>query len=547
MKICLLQLNYHVCDLAGNSEKIAQAVQEQSQHQPIDLFLTSELSIIGYPPKDYLLNQSFIKLVKEKIDELAVRLKDYPPILIGGVEFNDTGVGKPLYNSVFLLSKGSVSKTIRKKLLPNYDVFDEARYFEPSDSSQIIGLNGRKVGVTICEDIWNDSAGAQPLYFHNPLADIREEKVNLIINTAASPFSLSKQEHREEHLAETARRSETPVISINQVGGNDDLIFDGNSCAFDQKGKVIAKAKAFDEDFLIIDIDHLDQNRIEPAMDKNEIVYEALVSGTRDYIRKCGFKKVVLGLSGGIDSALTAVIAARAISPENVLAIMMPSPYSSQGSIDDALAFAKSVGISTETVPIEKMMNAFDHALKNVFKGLGPDLTEENIQARIRGNILMAVSNKHRSLLLTTGNKSELAVGYCTIYGDMCGGLAVISDLPKTIVYQVSKWINRTQGEIIPENIITKAPSAELRPDQTDQDSLPDYDVLDQVLEMMIEKHWSTEQIVEKGFDAAMVTKVAHLVKVAEFKRKQAAPGLKITDQAFGTGWCMPIAAKPTF
>lgn len=544
VKICILQLNYRVCDLVGNSQKIVEAVRRIEREHSIDLFITSELSAIGYPPKDYLLNRAVVESVGKTIDNLATTLKSSSPILIGGVEFNESGMGKPLFNSIFLLRDGDVVATVRKRLLPNYDVFDEMRYFESSQSSQILKLGGRKIGVTICEDIWNDSTEVSPIYRHNPLEEIRQERADLIVNTAASPFSVTKPKRREALLSETARRSKTPVVGVNQVGGNDELIFDGTSCAFDSAGRLLARAKAFEEDFLIVHVDSNLQNRIEPILCESESLYEALVAGTRDYIRKCGFKRALLGLSGGIDSALTAAIAAAAIGPENVLALLMPSPYSSRGSIEDALHLSKNLGIATETIPIETVMRSFDGALKDLFAGRDSDVTEENIQARIRGTILMAVSNKYNSILLATGNKSELAVGYCTIYGDMCGGLAVIADLPKTMVYRLAEWINEKQGESIPKSIIAKPPSAELRPNQRDRDSLPDYRILDEILELMIENHCAPFQIVKKGYKKEIVDQIAYLVKRAEFKRKQAAPGLKVTDRAFGTGWRMPIAVK---
>ncbi|MBT4289136.1 MAG: NAD+ synthase [Deltaproteobacteria bacterium] len=544
VKIAILQLNFHICDIEGNCEKIIKSI-EQNQNQSVDLFITSELSIMGYPPKDYLLNKSFVKKTIHLVKTMAVRLKDQPPVIIGAPEINNSGLGKPLFNSVYLLNQGEIKSTVKKKLLPNYGVFDEVRYFESSDNLQIIEVNNHKIGMTICEDIWNDTPPHQPLYCINPLDELREQNVDLILNVSASPFTFEKQKQREQLLSKAARNSNKTVVSINQVGGADDLIFDGQSCAFNQNGKLITRAKAFEEDIIIFDTESKTPQRIETRLCDEAIIFKALVLGTKDYLNKNGFKKAVLGLSGGIDSALTAVIAERAIGKQNVTGVLMPSKYSSKGSVDDALALAENLGIETYTIPIEDIKQSFLNALELPFKGYEEDTTEENLQARIRGNILMSLSNKHHSILLTTGNKSELAVGYCTIYGDMSGGLAVISDLPKMLVYKIANWINQQEHlPAIPENIITKAPSAELRPDQTDQDSLPPYQELDQILYHHIENHLSLEEIVEKGFDSEIVKQIITLVKNSEFKRQQAAPGLKVTDQAFGSGWRIPISSK---
>lgn len=544
MKIAILQLNFHVCDILGNCEKIVKSI-EQYQNQEIDLFITSELSLMGYPPKDFLLNKSFVNETLALIKSMATRLKNQPPVIIGAPELNKSGIGKPLYNSVYLLHEGEIKTTVKKKLLPNYGVFDEVRYFESSDNRQIIDLNHQKIGMTICEDIWNDSPPHQPLYCINPLDELRENDVDLILNVSASPFTFKKQKQREELLSNAAKKSKKTIISINQVGGTDDLVFDGQSCAFNEDGKLIGRAKIFKEDTLIIDTALKSSQRIEPLLSDEAVIFEALILGTKDYLTKNGFTKAVLGLSGGIDSALTAVVAERALGKQNVTGVLMPSKYSSQGSVDDALALSENLGIKTYTIPIEDIKESFIKAFEEPFKGYQEDITEENLQARIRGNILMSLSNKHRSMLLTTGNKSELAVGYCTIYGDMSGGLAVISDLPKMLVYQLANWINRQKDlPSIPDNIITKPPSAELRPDQTDQDSLPPYEVLDEILFYHIENHLSLEEIVAKGFETDTVKHIITLVKNSEFKRQQAAPGLKVTDQAFGSGWRKPISSK---
>ncbi len=544
MRICLLQLNFHVGDIEGNASKITKAVL-QHKKDGIDLFVTSELAILGYPPKDLVLNQEMVQSSIDSIKRIAKKIKDCPPLLLGGVEFNKSGKGKPLFNSCYFLKEGHIVDTLQKTLLPNYDVFDEVRYFESAEKEQIIEFHGKKVGITICEDIWNDDPSqGVPLYQVNPVEGLKTKRIDLLINLSSSPFSMKKQALRESMLSGVAESNNCPVVYVNQVGGNDDLVFDGRSCAFDRKGHLIARAEAFKEENFVVDLHQPATNKISDSLSEEEEIWNALVLGTRDYINKCGFSKVVLGLSGGIDSAITAVIASKAIGAENVTGILMPSPYSSQGSIDDSIALSAKNRFPIQTIPIEGIMDSFEGALSSTFEGTPNDTTEENIQARIRGNILMAISNKHGSLLLTTGNKSELSVGYCTIYGDMSGGLAVISDIPKTWVYRLCRWVNETMGDLIPENIITKPPSAELKPDQTDQDNLPSYEMLDAVLHQYVEEHKSANQIIAQGFDSSTVHKIVHLVKISEFKRKQAAPGIKITDQAFGTGWRMPVAAK---
>lgn len=544
MKIAILQLNFTVGDITGNAEKIISAMKDAAS-SGVDLFITSELALTGYPPRDLLLNKSFIEKTWQAASGLAKSLSGYPPLLLGVPEANTLGRGKPLYNSAALLKDGAVSRVFRKTLLPTYDVFDEYRYFEPAEPSAALELSGLKIGVTICEDIWNDR-DCSPLHLYklDPLEKLFSSGIDCIVNISASPFFLGKQKIREEMLGKIAAKYKIPLVYVNQCGGNDDLVFDGRSCVFSADGKLASRAKPFSEDTLIVDVPG-SSGRTEPYIElPEEEIWEALVSGTRDYAAKCGFKKVLLGLSGGIDSALTAAIAAEALGKENVFGVLLPSPYSSKGSIDDALALARGLGIKELKVPIKGVMSAFAKALRPAFRGYRQDITEENIQSRIRGNILMALSNKYGALLLTTGNKSELAVGYCTIYGDMSGGLAVIADVSKTMVYRIANWLNQTKGGIIPRSSIDKPPSAELRPNQTDQDSLPPYEVLDKILYSYIELHESAEAITGMGFDKETVAKVLSLVKKAEFKRKQAAPGIKITDCAFGTGWRMPIAAK---
>lgn len=544
MKLALLQLNPTIGDLKGNADLIASAVRKADA----DLAVTSELSLLGYPPRDLLLNEDFVRRSWKVLEALAQELKGAAPVLVGLAEQNPAEVGKPLFNSAALLRGGQVERTFRKTLLPTYDVFDEDRYFEPACEPQILDLVGSSFGVSICEDIWNDRDFWRRRRYHtDPIEELVRAGAKAVINLSASPFTVGKQLHREAMLSSLARKYRVPFVYVNQVGGNDELVFDGRSCAFDALGTRIARAAGFEEDVVTVDLaaeggkpsGSIAEDDFAPESE----IWRALVLGTRDYVRKCGFKSVLLGLSGGIDSALTAAVASEALGPENVLGVLMPSPYSSKGSIDDSEALARNLGIKTITITITDMMKSFDSGLANAFRGRERDVTEENIQARIRGNLLMALSNKYGSVLLTTGNKSELAVGYCTIYGDMSGGLAVISDVPKTMVYRIARWLN-ARRKIIPDLILSKAPSAELRPCQTDQDSLPPYDVLDAILEMHIEQHMSAEEIVSRGFEPETVRRILGLVKAAEFKRRQAAPGIKVTDRAFGSGWRMPIACR---
>jgi NAD+ synthase/NAD+ synthase (glutamine-hydrolysing) len=449
-----------------------------------------------------------------------------------------------LFNSAVLLKDGAAGPVFHKTLLPTYDVFDEDRYFEPATGPQILELNGWRLGISICEDVWNDrDFWSRRRYHQDPIEGLAQAGAQAIVNLSASPFTAEKQILRERMLGHLARKYSLPLVYVNQVGGDDDLIFDGRSAAFDAQGRMFARAKGFEEDTLTVDLaagtGAIAADDFEPEAE----IWHALALGVRDYARKTGFRKALLGLSGGVDSALTAALAADALGRENVLGVMMPSPYSSPGSLDDSVALARNLGIETLTLPIAPMMSAYDAALAGAFRALPPDVTEENIQSRIRGNLLMALSNKFGSLLLTTGNKSEMSVGYCTLYGDMNGGLAVIADLPKMMVYRVSRWRNRRRADI-PETILTKAPSAELRPNQTDQDSLPPYDLLDRILELHIEQCQSAEDIIAQGFDEPTVRRVLKLVRAAEFKRKQAAPALKVTSRAFGTGWRMPVVRQ---
>jgi NAD+ synthase (glutamine-hydrolysing) len=544
MKIALLQINPTVGDLAGNAQLILDAL-EKARASGADLAVTPELALVGYLPRDLLLSVEFVHRSWEALADLAERSAGLPPVIVGLPEPNDAAEGRPLFNAAALLRGGRVEQRFRKALLPTYDVFDEDRYFEPFHGAQVLDVAGHRLGISICEDIWNDrDFWKRRRYHHDPVEELAAANADVVLNLSASPFSAGKHARREEMLSSMARRHRVAMTYVNQFGGNDDLVFDGRSCAFNAEGRPIARGRSFEADVVICDLAGPTISAAEDLGIESEI-WRALVLGTRDYVRKCGFTHVVLGLSGGIDSALTAAVAVEAVGASRVLGVLMPSPYSSRGSIDDARQLASNLGIETMTLPIEAVMRAYDATLADAFGDCDAGVAKENIQARIRGALLMALSNQRGALLLTTGNKSELAVGYCTLYGDMSGGLAVIADVPKTMVYRVARWRNQSAGRpIIPEASLTKAPSAELRPNQKDEDSLPPYDILDEILRRHVELHQPADDIVAAGFDAATVARVLKLVRGAEFKRKQAAPGLKVTDRAFGTGWRMPIAAR---
>lgn len=553
MKIALLQLNPTVGDLPGNSSLISSAL---FRAKDADLAVTSELALLGYPPRDLLLNSDFVEKSWVALRHLAEEVRSLPPVLVGLAEPNKGEVGRPLYNCAALCRDGRVERTFKKTLLPTYDVFDEDRYFEPATDPQILVIGEEILGISICEDIWNDRDFWKRRRYHtDPVEELVAAGAGAIINLSASPFTAGKQIHREAMLAGLARKHHIPFVYVNQVGGNDDLVFDGRSCVFDGRGRLIARGMGFEEDLIIADLNKSGRPKSEGDAQAGCIaeddfrpeseIWRALVLGTRDYVHKCGFSGVLLGLSGGIDSSIVAAIAASALGPENVLGVLMPSQFTSRPSIEDATALAQSLGIRTISIGITQIMASFDKELAAPFRGRERDVTEENIQARIRGGLLMALSNKFGLVLLTTGNKSELAVGYCTIYGDMSGGLAVISDLPKTAVYRLAKWLNsQMKKEIIPATVLCKAPTAELRFGQTDQDSLPPYEILDDILERYIEKHQSRGDLLALGYEKTMVDRVLWLVKNAEFKRRQAAPGLKVTDRAFGSGWRMPVASR---
>lgn len=573
MKIAIAQLNPTIGDIFGNSNLILEAAKK-AEVEGANLLLTPELSLIGYPPRDLLINPSFIADAGAQLQQLAQALPPELAVIAGTALPNANAVklgGKSLFNSAVLLQNGAVKQVFHKRLLPTYDVFDEDRYFEPGENSNYFSIGELKIGVTICEDLWNNEEfWGKRSYAGDPVSDLAKLGVDLVVNLSASPYSAGKRGVRSAMLQHSVIRCGIPIIYANQVGGNDDIIFDGSSFAVNRKGDLIQVLASFETDFAVLEYDENKQDLVgsggigqdvrsttdlsfNPAEGDAEI-WAALVLGVRDYVRKCGFSKVVLGLSGGIDSALVAAIASCAIGPENVLGVLMPSPYSSDHSVNDALELARNLGIAIELLPIGDLMKTYDRTLADLFVNTTFGIAEENIQSRIRGNLLMAISNKFGHLLISTGNKSEMAVGYCTLYGDMNGGLAVISDVPKTRVYSLCRWLNSggyvgaippspsLEKEIIPVNIITKAPSAELKPGQIDQDSLPDYDVLDDILQRLIEYHESAQQIIAAGQDEAVVKRVVKLVRQAEFKRRQAAPGLKISDRAFGTGWRMPIA-----
>jgi NAD+ synthase (glutamine-hydrolysing) len=564
MKIAIAQLNPIVGDIAANAQKILSAAHAAAK-SGARLLLTPELSLCGYPPRDLLLNPAFVSRLEAALEPLTAALPEQLAVLVGTVDRNLNALTlgeKPLFNSTVWLERNGTPRFFHKRLLPTYDVFDEDRYFASGSESGIMALDGLRLGITICEDLWNEeSFWGHRSYEANPVAELVAQGADLVVNLSASPFCVGKQTLRESMLSHTASRYRLPILYVNQVGGNDDLIFDGRSLVVSQEGLLVARGKAFEEDLLEVEYDRpkicSHQIASSPQQPAAEI-WSALVLGVQDYARKCGFQQVVLGLSGGIDSALVAVIAAEALGAENVLGVLMPSPYSSKHSITDALELAKNLGIETQTIPIGPLMEGFTQSLAPLFAGTDSGLAEENIQARIRGNLLMAIANKFGRLLISTGNKSEVAVGYCTLYGDMSGGLAAIADVPKMRVYELCAWLNspaaqpwvrqlspqNAKGEIIPSHILTKPPSAELKPGQLDQDSLPPYDMLDDILYRYIDEHQSQAEIVAGGHDPAIVHRVLGMVKRAEFKRQQAAPGLKITDRAFGTGWRMPIASQ---
>ena len=556
MKICLAQINPTVGAFEQNVKKICRFINTAKKRA--DLIVFPEMCIVGYPPKDLLELSGFVDSNLKALEEVRNNVTGISAI-VGFVDRNAGQRGKNLYNAAAYINNKEIVSRHYKSLLPTYDVFDEDRYFEPAHSISLAKISGRKSGISICEDAWGANIIWHGKIHHkDPVESMIRQGAEIIINISASPFTIGKQDERLKMLTSHAKKYNVPIIFVNQIGGNDDLVFDGNSLVINKKGVIVDRALSFEEDLLMVEFKGPDisaggskpssvgkRTQAGAGEDEIESVFKALVLGTRDYVRKCGFKKAVIGLSGGIDSAVTAVIAARALGKGKVLGVTMPSGFSSKGSVKDSKALAKRLGIAFENIPIKSVYNAYTKTLSGVFTGLPFDVTEENLQARIRGKILMAISNKHGYLVLTTGNKSELAVGYCTLYGDMCGGLAVISDIPKTMVYDIAEYINRKK-EIIPIDTIEKPPSAELRPDQKDQDSLPPYDILDGVLRAYVEESKDIDDIVGIGFNETLVKDIIKKVDTNEYKRKQAAPGLKVTSKAFGTGRRMPLAQRYT-
>ncbi len=548
MKVTIAQLNPIIGDIAGNQAKITDTL---SQHcRETDLIVFPELFLVGYPPKDLLEKQWFIGQISRAIAEIVEFSAKFPDtgIIFGAPVPTENNTGKGLYNSALLVHQGRILLKQAKSLLPTYDVFDEARHFDTAPRIKSVVFKDETLGITICEDVWYDPALGQlhklhKMYDFDPITELVGQGVTLLINISASPFHIEKDRLRYNLLHNLAYKHQIPFVFVNQIGGNDELIFDGGSMCLDKNGNPIFTGPFFQEHIQTIDMKKVGTRELFKPQSQAESVYNALVLGVKDYLRKCGFQKAVIGLSGGIDSALACCLAVAALGKENVLGITMPSPYSSPGSVTDSRKLAANLGIQFEVIPISDMFQAYQSTLNQFFAGKVPDVTEENIQARIRGNILMAFSNKFGYLALSTGNKSEMAVGYCTLYGDMSGGLSVISDVPKTMVYELAGFINRSR-EIIPREIIEKAPSAELKPGQRDQDTLPPYPILDQILHYYIEEGYSPEQLINMNFDPETVKWVTQAVDRNEYKRKQAAPGLKVTTKAFGVGRRMPVAKK---
>jgi NAD+ synthase/NAD+ synthase (glutamine-hydrolysing) len=546
MRFAIGQINTTVGDLAGNVNLMIETARRAAAGGA-QAVIFPELAVVGYPPRDLLEKPSLYEQALAEEQRLARETAGLDLALIyGTVRPSEASTGKRAFNVAAVLRHGEIVFRQAKMLLPTYDVFDEGRYFLPADKQEVCRLLGADIALTVCEDAWNDKMfWERRLYARDPVEELVQAGARILITINASPFHMGKRELRRQIFQTAARRHGISVIYVNQVGGNDQLVFDGSSFAMNAAGEVIASAASFAEDLVFVDPETGEGDRHENLEDACESVYEALVLGTRDYIRKCGFRQVLLGLSGGIDSSLTAVIAADAVGRENVTGVAMPGPYSSAGSVTDARALAQALGIRFETVPITSVYEQFLKLLDPLFGGRPRDVTEENLQARIRGVILMSLSNKWGALVLTTGNKSELAVGYCTLYGDMAGGLAVISDVPKTLVYQLARVANRRHPGAIPESVFTKAPSAELRPNQKDSDSLPPYETLDAILRLYVEEYLPPRQIAEQlNLPLDLVRDVVNKVDRNEYKRQQAAPGLKVTSKAFGMGRRFPIAQR---
>ncbi len=544
MKIAIVQTNPVIGDFEHNAAGII-AMADRARRAGCQLVVFPELSVPGYPPRDLLEKRDFVDTNLDCLACLTTAIRGIG-VVCGVVEHNHSSQGKPLFNTAVLFEDGRILHRVHKRLLPTYDVFDESRYFEGGQSSRAFEYKGLRLGLTICEDAWNDKDVFKKRIYHvDPVELLARDGMQLLINISASVYHLGKQEFRQRMLSAIAAKYRVPLLFANQVGGNDSVLFDGTSAVFDAAGRMVCRARDFEEDLILFDTERdADEGQMHPVSASDaESVYRALVMGTRDYVRKCGFEKVVVGLSGGIDSALTLCIAVSALGRENVASVFMPSQYTSQDNYEDTRRLAENLGIAYDVIPIDDMFAAFLKYLSPDFDRLSPGVTEQNIQARIRGTILMALSNRTGSLVLSTGNKSELAMGYCTLYGDMSGGLAVISDVPKTMVYDLSRYVN-AGGERIPQRILDKPPSAELKPDQSDQDDLPPYEVLDPILKGYIEDLKSPAELVAMGFDPEIVKQVVTKVDRNEYKRYQAAPGLKVTSKAFGYGRRYPLAQR---
>lgn len=542
MKIAVAQLNFHVGNFESNTQKIINKIQD-AKNEGVDLIVFSELAVCGYPPRDFLEFNDFINSCLDSVDEIASHTRGIS-VIVGAPSRNETGQGKPLFNSAFILSEGKVQKHIHKTLLPTYDIFDEYRYFEPNREFEVVEIKGVQVGIAICEDLWN--VGNNPLYTQTPALALKDKGAKLIVNIAASPFSYQQDVERKGVLRENAQKTGLPIVYCNHVGAQTELIFDGGSFFMNKNGEVASQEVFFEESLIINELQipsgEFKSGSIQSG-NKIQLIHDGLLLGIRDYFKKLGFKKAIVGLSGGIDSAVTFALAARALGSDNVYGVLMPSQYSSDHSVDDAKALAENIGAPYDVIAIKDIYDAYDEKLNPIFKGLPFGLAEENLQARIRGVLVMAASNKFGHIVLNTSNKSEAAVGYGTLYGDMCGGLAVLGDVYKTEVFELARYINKDE-EVIPENTIVKPPSAELRPDQKDSDSLPDYDVLDAVLFEYIENRKGPRELVALGHDEVLVSRILKMVNINEYKRYQTPPILRVSHKAFGMGRRMPIVAK---